>query len=49
MNDNIQKLCEKGYKDIVVFRNPDYNYALIGVSNKNQAVYDYDLMIQWLM
>ena len=45
----IDILIEKGYEDIIVFQNPNYTTALIGVSNYNQAVYDYDLMIDWLM
>lgn len=42
----IDILVEKGYGDVIVFRNPDYTDALIGISNKYQAVYDYDLMIE---
>lgn len=45
----IDILIEKGYEDIIVFCDPDYTDALIGVTNKNQAVYDYSLMIQWLI
>lgn len=47
MNDKtpIDILIEKGYDDVIVFCNPDYETALIGLSDKYQAVYDYDLMI----
>ena len=45
----IDILVEKGYGDVIVFRNPDYTNALIGLTNKNQAVYDYELMIEWLI
>ena len=38
-----------GYDDVIIFDNPSYEGALIGVSWNNQAVYDYDLMIQSLM
>ena len=42
-------LVEKGYDNIIVFSNPDYTDALIGLTDTNQAVYDYDLMIEWLI
>lgn len=50
MNDKtpIDILIEKGYDDVIVFCNPDYETALIGLSDKYQAVYDYDLMIEYL-
>ena len=32
-----------------MFCDPAYTTALIGISNNYQAVYDYDLMIDWLM
>lgn len=38
-----------GYDDVIIFDNPSYEGALIGVSWDNQAVYDYDLMIESLM
>lgn len=45
------KLLDNGFEsaDIVVFDDPSYSSALIGVTNFNQAVYDYDLMIEYLM
>lgn len=42
-------LITKGYKDVIVFRNPDYIDAIIGLTAENNVVYDYDLMIEWLM
>ena len=42
-------LVEKGYDDVIVFSNPDYTDALIGLTDTNQAVYDYDKMIEWLI
>lgn len=42
-------LVEKGYDDVIVFCNPNYTTALIGLTDTNQAVYDYDLMVEWLM
>lgn len=37
-----------GYEDVVVFSNPSYDYALIGVTTDNQAVYDFNMMVTWL-
>lgn len=42
-------LVEKGYDDVIIFRCPDYTDALIGLTDKNQAVYDYSLMVDWLI
>lgn len=42
-------LVEKGYGDVIVFRNPDYTDALVGLTTGYNAVYDYDLMIEWLI
>ena len=43
-----EKLEDLGYEDVVVFENFSYDDALIGVSEDNRAVYDYDLMIDWI-
>ena len=45
----IDILIEKGYNDIIVFRDPDYTNALIGLTNEYNAVYDSDLMLNWLI
>lgn len=44
-----EKILEEGYEDVVVFDNPDYESAFIGVSHDNRAIYDYNLMIESLM
>jgi hypothetical protein len=41
-------LEEWGYEDVVIFDNPSFDNALIGVSEDNRAVYDYDKMVIWL-
>ena len=46
--DELNKKLE-GYEDVPVFVNPDYLSALIGVSTDNQAVYDYEKMIDFLV
>ena len=38
-----------GYEDVIIFDNPDYESAFIGISNTNCAVYDYDLMLEYLI
>ena len=42
------RLIDAGYEDVVIFENPGYDTALIGVSEDGRAIYDYDLMIDWL-
>lgn len=44
-----EKLLEEGYEDVVVFENYSYDTALIGVTTDNRAVYDFDLMVKWLI
>ena len=46
---SINMLIEKGYGNVVVFSNPDYTTALIGLTPTNQAVYDYNLMVEYLV
>ena len=43
-----EKLAEWGYEDVVVFDNPAFDEALIGVSTDNRAIYDFDKMVIWL-
>lgn len=44
-----EKIIENGYEDVVVLENFSYDTALIGISNDNRAIYDFDLMVEWLM
>ena len=46
---NRELLVEYGYEDLVVFDNPDYDEAIIGVSHDDRVIYDYDKMIECLM
>lgn len=39
--------CE--YEDVIVFSNPSYASAFVGMSEDGRAVYDYNNMIEWLM
>lgn len=45
----VEILVEKGYEDVIIFQNPDYTDCLIGLTENYNAVYDYDLMIEWLI
>lgn len=43
------RLLENGYLDVKYLTNYSYDAALIGVSHDGRAIYDYDLMVEWLM
>ena len=47
--ENKELLVETGYEDAVVLENPDYDSAIIGVSESGRVIYDYDKMVEWLM
>ena len=48
--DDVKNLIEDyGYEDIIIFSNPDYASAFVGISEDIRAVYDYDKMIKFLM
>lgn len=44
-----EELCEMGYDETVVFENPNFDNAIIGVSTDGRAVYNYDLMVEHLV
>lgn len=44
-----ERIENEGYEDVIIFDNPSYDDAFIGVTNDNRAVYDYDRMIEWLV
>lgn len=37
------------YEDVIVFSNPDYASAFVGISEDNRAIYDYDKMVEFLI
>lgn len=43
-----ERLADAGYEDVLIFENPSYDDALVGVSEDNRAVYDFDKMVDWL-
>lgn len=42
-------LCAAGYEDAVVFDCPDFDTAIIGVTEEGQVVYDYWKMVAQMM
>lgn len=44
-----RKLLEKGFDSVVIFNNYSYDTALIGVTNTHRAVYNYELMLEFLV
>jgi hypothetical protein len=50
MIDDIRSLlCEMGYEDAVVFDNPEFDPAIVGVTEDGCVVYDYEKMVAHLM
>lgn len=47
--DARERILNAGYEDVVYLTNYSYDDALIGISEDNRAVYDYDKMVKWLM
>lgn len=43
------KILEAGYESVVIFSDFSYDDALIGVTEDERAVYDFDKMVDWLM
>ena len=43
-----ERLTDAGYEDVLIFSNPSYDDALVGVTEDNRAVYDFDKMVDWL-
>lgn len=49
MIDDIRSLlCEIGYEDAVVFDNPEFDPAIVGVTDDGRVIYDYEKMITHL-
>ena len=44
-----ERLIAAGYEDVVILENYGYDDALIGVTYDNRAVYDFDMMVEWLV
>lgn len=49
MNEKIREaLCDMGHEDAVVFDRPDFDEAIVGVTDEGRVVYDYDKMVHCL-
>ena len=44
-----EMLCDMGAEDTVVFGNPDYDDAIMGLTHDGRVVYDYDKMVEHLV
>jgi hypothetical protein len=44
-----ERIEAAGYEAVVILESYSYDDALIGVSECNRAVYDFDKMVDWLM
>lgn len=44
-----EKLLNNGYEGVKYLTNFSYDTALIGVSDDNRAIYDFDKMVKWLI
>ena len=42
-------MLENGYEGTIYLTNYSYDTALIGVSQDGRAIYDYGLMVEWLV
>ena len=42
-------LIENGYEGVIFLTNPSYDDAILGVSINNCVVYDYHMMVEWLV
>lgn len=43
------RLLDAGFEGVKYLTNYSYDDALIGVSHDGRAIYDYNLMVDWLM
>ena len=42
-------LCDMGYDESVIFVDPEYDDAIVGVTDEGRVIYDYDAMVKCLM
>lgn len=50
MNEALrQAICDMDHDDAVVFDKPDYDDAIIGITDEGQVIYDYDTMVKCLV
>ena len=44
-----EAMRDLGYEELVIFDNPSYDDAIIGISSDDRVIYDYGAMMQCLM
>ena len=44
-----EKLEELGYEGTVILENPSYDTAITGISSNGNLIYDYELMVNYLI
>lgn len=50
MNQDIRDaICDMGYEEAVVFDGPDFDEAIVGVTEEGRVVYDFDKMVKVLV
>lgn len=49
MSNAEERILDAGYENVIIFSSESYDDALIGVSDDGRAIYDFDLMVEWLM
>lgn len=47
--DAEERIINAGYDDVIILKDYGYDDAIIGITDDNRAVYDYDKMVKWLM
>ena len=48
MHSRRELLQDFGYENSIVFENPDYDEAIVGIDTDGRIIYDYDLMTECL-
>ena len=48
-NDVRELIEDYEFEDVIIFSNPDYASAFVGISEDNRAIYDYEKMVKFLM
>ena len=46
---NREIFCDTGYEESIIVANPDYDSAIVGVSDNGEVIYDFDKMVQHLV
>jgi hypothetical protein len=44
-----EKLQELGFEETIILENPSYDTAITGISSNGNLIYDYELMVNYLI